>query len=194
MRLLGTTTSPYVRKARILLRAAGVSFELVDTRTEAGGALLARIAPSGKVPVLALDDGRVLPDSSLIAAYLWSQHAPALRQSGFELAPDAWDDRARQVVVEAALDAAINRFYLQKDGAADAGYVAKQKARVETCLAWLDRQTSFTRPIGHAALSLGCAIGWIDFRHVFDLSAYPALVAFRDAWEASGIGAGTEPG
>jgi hypothetical protein len=32
------------------------------------------------------------------------------------------------------------------------------------------------------------------FRAMADVSRYPRLAAFRDAWHASGIGAGTEPG
>ncbi len=194
MKLYGTTTSPYVRKIRILARAAAVPFEFVDTRTEAGGAAYARIAPAGKVPVVELPDGRVLPDSDLIASFLWTNHVDALRKAGFSLAPDAWEDRARQIVVETALDSAINRFYLRKDGVADAGYVAKQQARVETCLVWLDRQASFGTPIGHATLSLGCALDWMVFREVVDLAAYSNLSALRTAWTASGVGKGTEPG
>ncbi len=36
MKLLGTTTSPYTRKVRILLKALGQAHELVDTRTDVG--------------------------------------------------------------------------------------------------------------------------------------------------------------
>src|SRR3990172_5779913 len=78
MKLYGTTTSPYVRKVRILATAAGVPFDLVDTRSDAGAAELARLSPLGKVPVVELPDGRALPDSGLVAAWLWAEHAPAL--------------------------------------------------------------------------------------------------------------------
>ncbi len=71
MKLLGTTTSPYVRKVRIVAQAAGVPLTFVDTRTDAGADLLAERAPVGKIPVL-LDGDTVLPDSSLIIAWLWS--------------------------------------------------------------------------------------------------------------------------
>jgi hypothetical protein len=36
-----------------------------------------------------------------------------------------------RLVVEGALDAAINRFYLRRDGFAETGYVARQRDRVE---------------------------------------------------------------
>ena len=206
VKLYGTTTSPYTRKIRILTRAAGLSVTLVDTRAAEGAAALAAIAPLGKVPVIemgpsgpagALDDGapRVLVDSGLIAAWLWARHAPALRAAGFELSPDDWTGRALTVAVEGALDAAINRFYLLRDKLPDQGYVSRQADRVATTLAWLDaHMPAFARPLSGATLSLGCALDWIVFRAMADLPRFGRLVAFREAWTASGVGAGTEPG
>ena len=200
MRIYGTPTSPYTRKVRVLVKAAGLDATLVDTRTDAGADALARVAPLGKVPALELEladtsSPRVLPDSGLIAAWLWAHHAPALRAAGFDLSPDHWADRARLVTVEGALDAAINRFYLVRDKLPDQGYVTRQAARVTTTLAWLDaHMPDFSRPLGAAALSLGCALDWMVFRGVVDLAPTPRLAAFRDAWRAAGIGAGTEPG
>jgi glutathione S-transferase len=195
LRLLGTTTSPYTRKIRILLAAAGLPFRLVDTREDEGSTLLARLGPIGKVPVLLVgegDDAEVLPDSGLIAQRLWAEHEPALRAGGFVLDAGDWRDRTLALVVEGALDAAINRFYLRRDGFADTGYVARQRDRVAHILGWLDGRVAFGRPLPAAALSLGCALDWMVFRKVAELP--PGLAAFRDAWVSSGIGAGTEPG
>jgi glutathione S-transferase len=195
IRLLGTTTSPYTRKVRILATAARLPFTLVDTREDAGSGLLAKLGPIAKVPVLLVGEGdavEVLPDSSLIAQRLWSEHEGALRESGFVLDPTDWQDRTLQVVVEGALDAAINRFYLRRDGFADQGYVAVQRDRVQRILGWLEGKVTFARPCTAATLSLGCTLDWMLFRKVADLP--PGLAAFREAWTASGVGAGTEPG
>ncbi|HEV3031106.1 MAG TPA: glutathione S-transferase family protein [Polyangia bacterium] len=206
VKLYGTTTSPYTRKIRILTRAAGLPVTMVDTRTAEGAAALARIAPLGKVPVIemgssepagALDDGtpRVLAESGLIAAWLWARHEPALRAAGLELPPDDWTGRVLNVVVEGALDAAINRFYLLRDKLPDQGYVSRQADRVATALAWIDAHVpAFARPLSGATLSLGCALDWIVFRGMADVPRFGRLVAFREAWTASGVGAGTEPG
>ncbi len=195
MKLLGTTTSPYTRKIRILLSALGHPHELVDTRSDAGTTALAEASPLGKVPVLIVDGGvGPLPDSSLITDWLWDTHGFALRTAGFNLDPRDWADRRLQEVVEGALDAAINFRYLRLDGFSEAGYIAKQRVRVERTLIWLDgRRIRFARPLGLAALSLGCALDWIVFRDVVDLAGWPALAAFRDAWQSAGIGAGSEP-
>jgi glutathione S-transferase len=193
-RLLGTTTSPYTRKVRVLLRAIGQPYELVDIRTGEGAATLNEVAPLGKIPVLLDDDLRaVVPDSSLIGAWLWAKEAVALRSAGWDLDPQAFEDQALRTVVEGALDAAINHYYLRRDGFAETGYIAKQRQRVDRVLSWLDERMVFRRPIGAAALSLGCALDWIVFRNVVELERWSALTAFRAGWKASGVGDGTEP-
>jgi glutathione S-transferase len=204
LKVFGTTTSPYTRKVRLLARAAGFEVTLVDTRTEEGAAALARIAPLGKVPVIeapGTPEPRVLPDSGLISAWLWAEHAPALRAAGFADPPgggassESWAERELLVVIDGALDAAINRFYLLRDQLPDMGYVTRQRQRVETALAWLDaRMPAFARPVSSSALALGCALDWMVFRAAADVARYPHLTAFREAWAASGVGAGTEPG
>jgi len=195
VRLLGTTTSPYTRKARILLKASGRDHEFIDTRTDRGAAVLSEVAPLGKIPVLVVDGPTgAIPDSSLIASWLWATEGDALRAAGFDLDPSSWADRGLQIIVEGALDAAINHRYLRLDGFNDAGYIAKQRQRVERSVGWLDeRRILFQHPLGAAALSLGCALDWIAFRNVVDLARWPALAAFRDAWQGSGVGAGSEP-
>jgi glutathione S-transferase len=193
-RLLGTTTSPYTRKVRVLLRAIGQPYELVDIRTDEGAATLNDVAPLGKIPVLLDDDLQaVVPDSSLIGGWLWAKEAAALRSAGWDLDPQAFEDQALRSVVEGALDAAINHYYLRRDGFAETGYIAKQRQRVDRVLSWLDQRMVFRRPIGAAALSLGCALDWIMFRNVVELESWPALTAFRAAWKAAGVGDGTEP-
>jgi glutathione S-transferase len=193
MRLLGTTTSPYARKARVLLNALGNPYEFLDIRTDPGAAALRAAAPLGKIPVLITDDGKIIPDSSLISSWLWANESTALRAAGWDLDPLAFEDRALQTVVEGALDAAINHRYLRLDGFIETGYIAKQRLRVERVLTWLDERVVFRRPLGPSGLSLGCALDWIVFRDVVELGRWPALSAFRSSWKASGVGDGTEP-
>jgi glutathione S-transferase len=197
MNLFGTPTSPYARKIRILVRAAGLDATFVDTRTEAGASALARLSPVGKVPVLERGEGetpRVLADSGVIAAWLWAHHASALRDAGFDLSLDDWAERERIVLVEGALDAAINRLYLLRDGLPDQGYVTRQGERVVTILAALEAQMpAFVRPLPTSSLTLGCAFDWMVFRKLHDPRRTPRLAAFYDAWLTSGVGAGTEP-
>lgn len=193
MKLFGTPTSPYTRKIRILTAAAKLDVEMVDTRTEAGAAALIATSPLGKVPVVEID-GAVIPDSAVITGWLWSHHGEALRAAGFRVDPLDIDDRIQSTFVDGALDAAINRFYLRRDGFDDRAYVARQGDRVDQTLAWLEGRIIFDRPVTAARLDLGIALDWMVFRQVVDLARYPQMVTFRNDWLASGIGAGTEPG
>jgi glutathione S-transferase len=192
VKLYGTPTSPYTRKVRILAAAAKLDFEMIDTRTDAGAAALLVASSLGKVPIIEVD-GKVIPDSGVISGWLWAHHGEALRAAGFELDPADLDDHITTVIVEGALDAAINRFYLRRDGFEDRAYVARQRDRVEATLGWLDGRITFDRPLTTARLTLGCALDWMVLRQVVDLARFPQLAAFRDAWTASGVGAATAP-
>ena len=194
MKLFGTTTSPYTRKVRILLKGLVREHQLIDIRTESGAAAFAAVAPLGKSPVLVTDgQGPVLSDSSTIADWLWMTEGFTLRAAGWRLEPFDWADRGLKDIVEGALDAAINHRYLRLDGFAESGYIVKQRQRVERTLGWLDGRITFGRPLGAAALSLGCALDWMAFREVVDLARWPGLAAFRAAWQGAGVGAGSEP-
>ena len=70
MKLLGTDTSPYVRKVRLVLLEKNISHTyLVDPPREPGSQV-ARVNPLGRIPALILDDETCVFDSPVIAEYL----------------------------------------------------------------------------------------------------------------------------
>ena len=70
MKLLGTNTSPYVRKARLVLLEKNIPHEyLVDPPREPGSQV-ARVNPLGRIPALILDDETCVFDSTVIAEYV----------------------------------------------------------------------------------------------------------------------------
>jgi len=90
MKLYGAPQSPFVRKARIALEEKGLPYELEP--------LVPGLHPLGKMPVLR-DGDVVVPDSSVICAYLERKHpAPALY-------PEAPADLARALFLEEYADA-----------------------------------------------------------------------------------------
>ncbi len=69
MKLLGTNTSPYVRKARLVLLEKNIPHTyLVDAPREPGSQV-ARANPLGRIPALILDDETCVFDSTVIAEY-----------------------------------------------------------------------------------------------------------------------------
>jgi len=79
MKLLGTLTSPYARLTRIALLEKGLEdrVELVWTKTRDPNDPLLATHPSGRVPVLILDDGTILEDTPVIVDYFDSLASPA---------------------------------------------------------------------------------------------------------------------
>jgi glutathione S-transferase len=79
MKLLGTNTSPYVRKVRLVLLEKNIPhIYLVDPPREPGSQV-ARVNPLGRIPALILDDETCVFDSPVIAEYVDTlNHTPAL--------------------------------------------------------------------------------------------------------------------
>jgi glutathione S-transferase len=70
MKLLGTNTSPYVRKVRLVLLEKNIPhIYLVDPPREPGSQV-ARVNPLGRIPALILDDETCVFDSPVIAEYV----------------------------------------------------------------------------------------------------------------------------
>lgn len=69
MKLLGTPTSPYVRKVQLVLLEKNIPHEyLIDPPREPGSQVV-RVNPLGRIPALILDDETCVFDSPVIAEY-----------------------------------------------------------------------------------------------------------------------------
>ncbi len=70
MKLIGSLTSPYVRKARVVLAEKKIEYDFeLDSPWNADSGV-PNVNPLGKIPVLVLDDETVLFDSRVIVEYL----------------------------------------------------------------------------------------------------------------------------
>lgn len=70
MKLLGTNTSPYVRKVRLVLLEKNIPHTYLIDVPNNPGSQVARINPLGRIPALILDDETCIYDSTVIAEYL----------------------------------------------------------------------------------------------------------------------------
>jgi glutathione S-transferase len=167
VKLYGTTTSPFVRRVRVVAAELGVAIERIDTATDEGQAALRRVSPIRKVPVAELD-GRLLYDSRTIIDWLvttrgWGTLAPPR---------DRWADANTINAIDAALDSAIQVFYLRRDGldVATLAHAERQRDRIAAIFDWLDGELAAGRlgaAIGLAEISLGCALDWMEFRDAY---------------------------
>lgn len=195
MKLYGTTTSPFVRRVRVVAAELGEAVDRVDTATDAGQAALGDISPIRKVPV-AVIDGRTIYDSRVIIEWLvttrgWHGLAPAR---------DHWHEQNLVNAVDAALDAVIQLFYLRRDGVAIDGtpYAERQLARADAIFGWLATQLApdrrgFGDGFGLAELALISALDWMDFRKTYPTERAAGIESVRAAWRDRPSLAATRP-
>ncbi|MBB3710512.1 glutathione S-transferase [Limimaricola variabilis] len=192
MKLMKSTTSPYGRLAHAALIEAGAEPEIDLLNPWADPAELIEINPARRVPTLILDDGTVLTESYVIAAY-----ARDIAPEGSHLkspAPGAYEIAGlAQGVIDAAVYIMTGRKITSDDlanPAFDAHPVAarRRRAMVEglTRLDAMADRLSETE-IGLAEIGVVNAVQYIDFRfpgadwrpEIPALDAYVARVIAR---------------
>ena len=67
MKLVGTKTSPYVRKIRVILAEKKIPFEFVEESAWTKDTKVPGFNPLNKVPALVMDDGEAIYDSAVIS-------------------------------------------------------------------------------------------------------------------------------
>jgi len=170
MKLIGSLTSPYVRKVRIVFSEKKVDVDLELESVWAADTKIANFNPLGKVPCLILDDGEAIYDSRVIAEY-----ADALSPVS-KLIPSDNRDRAT-----------IKTWEALADGVLDAGILARLERTWhpadQQSSAWIDRQMGkiqnslrqMSEMLGGDAwchgnqmtladIAAGCALGYLVFR------------------------------
>jgi glutathione S-transferase len=168
MKLLGSKTSPYVRKIRVLLAEKQIAFELVEDNVWSPDTKVPPYNPIGKVPALILDGGDSLYDSPVIAEYVDSLPGPQ-----FIPAPIGERVRVRrdEALGDGIADAGIAIFLERKReaGRQDPAWIARQSGKVRSGLAALSKAIAARPATGAPRITLGdiawgCALFWLEFR------------------------------
>lgn len=169
MKLIGSLTSPYVRKARIVLAEKRIGYDFdVDVPWNADSHV-SNHNPLGKIPVLIMDDGTTLFDSRVIVEYLDSVN-PVSR-----LIPEP---NRRRIMVK--------RWEALADGICDAAaaiFLERKRHAVEQSPEWILRQQkkvalgleAAAKELGDkkwcdgnvytlADIALGCTLSYLSFR------------------------------
>lgn len=168
MKLYGSYTSPFVRHCRIALLETNFACEFIET-DQASSAVK---SPTKRVPFL--EDGDVfLTDSSSILKHLREKSG-----SQFLVTPSELDLFA---LINTALDATVNLFFLQRDGVDIHAYeyTKRQAARVESSLGELNAlPLPMHAPYNDVDLRLACYLAWGLFRKRINITAYENLQKF----------------
>ena len=172
MKLIGSITSPYVRKVRIVMAEKKLDYQLVLEDVWAANTTITASNPLGKVPCLVMEGGEAVFDSRVIVEYL-----DTLSPVG-KLIPSQGRERAEVKTWEALADGLMDAAILARLEATWAGRTAKQRSD-----AWIERQMgkidatlkAMSTGLGekpfcsgiHFSLSdvaVGCALGYLDLR------------------------------
>ncbi|WP_370560619.1 glutathione S-transferase [Edwardsiella tarda] len=187
MKLIGSYTSPFVRKIFVLLLEKQLTFEFVSDNPYLDDARVLAVNPLGKVPALIADDGEIVFDSPLVAEYL-----DALTAAPRFLPQDRTEAlRVRQVeaLADGICDAAVTivRELRRPAERQDSTELQRQRAKIQRGLDALERQVAERRWLNGPELNLadiatGCCLSYLNFRRVYPnwCVGRPALVCLAE--------------
>ena len=170
MKIIGSVTSPYVRKVRIVLAEKKIEADFVLENVWAAETTIGQANPLGKIPCLVMDDGSAVFDSRVIAEYV-----------------DTLSPVGKLIPVDGRERAAVKTWEALADGVLDAGILARLEATwrpaEQQSPAWIARQMSkidaalksmsvglgesnycHNNQFSLADIAVGCALGYLDFR------------------------------
>ena len=159
MRLIGSPTSPYVRKVRVVLAEKKLDYKLVVENPWQADSPVAAANPLGKVPCLVMDGQDAVFDSRVIVDYLdtLSPVGKLIPPSGRQrVEVKTWEALA-DGLLDAAVEARLERTWAGRaEGERSQAWIARQLAKVDAALAAMSA--------GLADIAVGCALGYLDFR------------------------------
>lgn len=143
MKLLGTQTSPYVRKARLVLLEKNIPHTYIIDPPNEPNSQVARVNPLGRIPALIIDSETCVFDSSVIAEYA-----------------DTLNDTPILIPRNNALDRmCVRRWEALADGIMDSAVVVRMEsmrpADQQDASTLSLHNTAITRALAYAAGQLG---------------------------------------
>ena len=171
MKLIGSLTSPYVRKVRVVLAEKKLDYEWILQDVWSSNDIL-QFNPLGKVPCLVMEGGEAVFDSRVIVEYL-----DTLSPVG-KLIPASGRERAEvltwQALCDGILDALVairleNTWEGRQPEQRSASWVARQMTKVESGLqamsfGLVNKNWCHSNHFSLADVSVGCVLGYLDFR------------------------------
>lgn len=189
MKLIGSLTSPYVRKVRVTMAEKKLDYQLVLEDVWGSDEIL-KLNPLGKVPLLLMEGGEAVFDSRVIVEYVDS-----LSPVG-KLIPGTGRERAEVRTWEALADGLLDACVaVRMEG------IWPARTEAQRSQAWIDRYTlrihtaleALAKGLGDkpwcaqghftlADIAVGCALGYLDFRfaHLAWRDTHPNLARLAE--------------
>ena len=203
MKLIGSTTSPYVRKVRIVMAEKKLDYQFLLDNVWSADTTIAASNPLGKVPCLVMEGGEAVFDSRVIVEYL-----DTLSPVG-KLIPSTGRERAEvktwEALADGLLDAAIlvrleNTFEGRKPSERSQAWIDRQMDKVHASLKAMaqglgDKPFCSGIHLSLSDIAVGCALGWLEFRFpdIGWRAEYPNLAKLMDKLAQRASFADTKP-
>ncbi|WP_309625788.1 glutathione S-transferase N-terminal domain-containing protein [Methylibium sp.] len=189
LKLISAAPSPYARKVRIALAEKGIPFELLTEVPWDSTTSSPKHNPLEKLPVLLLEDGSSVYESSFILQYL------ELKYPQHPLLPPDVDGilaaRKFEVLCDGLCDAMVLTFFerLRKD-AASPEWVARQRRKIDGGLKEIARLAGqrtwmVGNSFGLGDIATGTVLGYMSLRfpEIEWRGPYPNLATLSDRLE-----------
>lgn len=171
MKLIGSYTSPFVRKISVILLEKGIVFEFINHTPWAEDSQVPHYNPLGKVPALIDERGLTWYDSSVIAQVI------ELRDEAPALLPDdalrALQVRQLAKLADGINDAAVTivREQMRPGAQQSEEVLLRNREKIQRGLDALEAAAAKAELINTGTLNLadiaiGCMIGYLNFRRV----------------------------
>lgn len=184
MKLIGSLTSPYVRKVRIVMAEKKLDYQLVLEDVWGSDEIL-KMNPLGKVPCLVME-GQDSITGAVFDSRVIVEYCDAMSPVG-KLIPERGRERTEVRTWEALADGLLDASVLARleqtwsgrtEEQRSAVWIERQMTRVHAALAAMsqglgERNWCSGNHFSLADIAVGCALGYLDFR-------FPAI-----AWRAS---------
>lgn len=169
MKLIGSHTSPFARKVRIVLAEKKIEYDFVIDSPWFEDSKVPEINPLGKIPVLVLDDETPLFDSRVIVEYIDnvtpnSKLFPAPNRERTEV--KRWE-----ALADGICDAAASAFLEAKRPKAQRSddWIERQRGKIMRSLEFMaeelgEKTFCMGTHISMADIAAGTALGYLCFR------------------------------
>ena len=172
MKLIGSLTSPYVRKVRAVMAEKKLEYEFVSEDVWSDTTTISDTNPLGKVPCLIMEGGEAVFDSRVIVEYVdtLSPVGKLIPASGRERAEvKTWESLA-DGLLDAAILARLEAVWKHRTEAQRSpAWIEYQMEKVNTAVSAMsaglgDRPYCVGSHLSLADIAVGCALSYLDFR------------------------------
>ena len=171
MKLIGSLTSPYVRKVRIVMAEKKLDYQL-ELEDVWASDRISQSNPLGKVPCLVMEGGEAMFDSRVIVEYMdtLSPVSRLIPERGRERAEVRTWEALADGILDASILARLEATWAGREGQRSDAWVERQMKKVDAsvdAIATGLAEKPWCAPGIHmtlADIAVGCALGYLDFR------------------------------